>query len=175
MTNILKHSHTLEYRGHFEAQRIAAKVLQSGFYWPTMFKDARVFVTACDRCQHAGNISRRNEMPFSNILEVELFDIWGIDFMRPFPSSYNNKYILLAVGYISKWLKAIATPTNDGKMVLNFLRKNIFTKFGTLRAIISDEGTHFCNKQFEALLFKYGVRHIIGLSSSDKWPNRGSK
>jgi len=95
--------------------------------------------------------------------------------MRPFPSSYNNKYILLVVDYISKWLKAIWTPTNDGKMVLNFLRKNIFTKFGTLRAIISDEGTYFCNKQFEALLFNYRIEHNIGLSSSDKWPNRGSK
>jgi hypothetical protein len=129
-----------------------------------MFKDAHAFVTACDRCQHTGNISRRNEMPLQNILEVELFDVWGIDFMGPFPSSYNNKYILLAVDYVSKWIEAIATPTNDGKVVLNFLRKNIFTRFGTPRAIISDEGTHFCNKQFEALLSKYGVRHKRALA-----------
>ena len=131
MTNILKHCHTLEYGGHFGTQRTAAKVLQSGFYWPTMFKDAHAFVTTCDRCQHTGNISRRNEMPLQNILEVELFDVWGIDFMGHFPSSYNNKYILLAVDYVSKWIEAIATPTNDGKVVLNFLRKNIFTRFGT--------------------------------------------
>jgi len=63
MTNSLKHCHTLEYGGHFGAQHTATKVLQSGFYWPTMFKDANAFVTACDRCQHTGNISRRNEMP----------------------------------------------------------------------------------------------------------------
>ena len=111
-----------------------------------MFKDAYAFVIACDRCRHTGNISRQNEMPLQNILEVELFDVWGINFMGPFPSSYNNKYILLAMDYVSKWIEAIATPTNDGKVVLNFLRKNIFTRFGTPRAIISDEGTHFCNK-----------------------------
>ena len=57
ITNILKHCHTLEYGGHFGTQRTAAKVLQSGFYWPTMFKDAHAFVTTCDRCQHTGNIS----------------------------------------------------------------------------------------------------------------------
>ena len=143
---------------------MAAKVLQLGFYWPTLFKDAQAFVVACDRCQRTGNISKRNEMPLKNILEVELFDVWGIDFMGPFPSSYNNKYILLAVDYVSKWVEATATTVNDGKVVLNFLRKNIFTRFGTPRAIISDEGSHFCNKQFEALLQKYGVRHRTALA-----------
>ena len=98
-------------------------------------------------------------MPLTNIIEVELFDVWGIDFMGPFPSLFNNKYILLVVDYVSKWVKAAATPTNDGKVVLKFLHKHIFTRFGTPRAIISDEGTHFCNKQFEALLLRYGVRH----------------
>ncbi|KAM6565341.1 hypothetical protein CsatA_024469 [Cannabis sativa] len=93
----------------------------------------------------------------------ELFDVWGIDFMGPFPSSFSNLYILLAVDYVSKWVEAAATPINDGKTVLRFLQKNIFTRFGTPRAIISDEGSHFCNKQFEALLSKYGVRHRTAL------------
>ena len=93
-----------------------------------------------------GSISRRDEAPLKGILEVEMFDVWGIDFMGPFPSSYSNKYILLAVDYVSKWVEAIATQTNDAKVVLKFLKKNIFTRFGTLRALISDEGSHFCNK-----------------------------
>ncbi|XP_060965111.1 uncharacterized protein LOC133034108 [Cannabis sativa] len=109
------------------------------------------------------NISRRNEMPLTGILEVELFDVWGIDFMGPFPSSFSNQYILLAVDYVSKWVEAAATPQNDGKTVLRFLQKNIFTRFGTPRAIVSDEGSHFCNKQFEALLSRYGVRHRTAL------------
>ncbi|KAM6584654.1 hypothetical protein CsatB_011656 [Cannabis sativa] len=93
----------------------------------------------------------------------KLFDVWGIDFMGPFPSSFSNLYILLAVDYVSKWVEAAATPANDGKTVLRFLQKNIFTRFGTPRAIISDEGSHFCNKQFEALLSRYGVRHRTAL------------
>ena len=67
-----------------------------------------------------GNITRRNEQPLNTILEVELFDVWGINFMAPFLSSYNNKYILLVVDYVSKWVEEIATPTNDAKVVLNF-------------------------------------------------------
>ena len=98
------------------------------------------------------------------ILEVELFDLWGIDFMGPFPASYNNLYILLAVDYVSKWVEAILTRTNDAKVVAQFLRNNIFSHFGTPRALITDNGTHFCNKVIDKVLQKYGVRHRTSLA-----------
>jgi hypothetical protein len=88
--------------------------------------------------------------------------------MRHFPTSYNNKYILLAMDYVSRWIEVIATLTNDGKMMFNFLCKNIYIRFSTTRAIISDEETHFCNKYFEALLSKYGVRHKRALAYHPK-------
>ncbi|XP_061340082.1 uncharacterized protein LOC133286654, partial [Gastrolobium bilobum] len=91
----------------------------------------------------------------------DIFDVWGMDFMGPFPSSYSNKYILVAVDYVSKWVEAIATPTNDSRVVIAFLRKNIFSRFGVPRAIISDGGTHFDNRMVEYALAKYGVRHKI--------------
>ena len=84
VTSILNHCHSSPYGGHFGANRTAAKVLQSGFYWPTIFKDAHTLVQTCDRCQRTGNISRRHEAPLNNILEVKLFDVWGIDFMGLF-------------------------------------------------------------------------------------------
>ena len=143
MLSILFHCHSSKYGGHFGANRITTKVCQSGFYWPTLFKDAQSYIATCDRCQRIGNISRQHEMPLDNILEVELFHVWEIDFMGPFPPLYNNLYILVAIDYVSKWVEATALPTNDSKVVMNFLRKNIFTHFGTLRAIISDEGKHF--------------------------------
>ena len=96
-------------------------------------------------------------MPLTSVLEVELFDVLGIDFMGPYPPSFGNLYILLAVDYVSKWVEAIATPLNDAKTVVKFIHKNIFTRFGTPRAIISDEGTHFCNQIFETLMNKFGV------------------
>ena len=102
MRAILLPCHSLECGRHFTGQRTAAKVLQSGFYWSTLFKDAHSFVKTYDRCQRIGNISRKNEIPLNSILEVELFDVWGINFMGPFPSSCGNKYILLVVKYLSK-------------------------------------------------------------------------
>ena len=164
MHSILNHCHTLLCGGHFGGQRTAAKVLQSGFYWPSLFKDAHRFVSTCDKCQRMGNISRKDEPPMHPILEVELFDLWGIDFMGPFPASYSNLYILLAVDYVSKWVEAIPTRTNDAKVVAQFLRSNIFTCFGTPRALITDNGTHFCNKVIDKVLQKYGVRHRTSLA-----------
>ncbi|GAV80948.1 hypothetical protein CFOL_v3_24407 [Cephalotus follicularis] len=107
------------------------KVLQSGFYWPTLFKNALTYVSAFDKCQRSGNISWKNEMPLNNIFEVELFEVWGIDFMSPFLSSFSNFYILVLVDYVSKWAEASTVPTNDAKVVLKFLRRNIFSRFGT--------------------------------------------
>jgi len=81
--------------------------------------------------------------------------------MGPFPPSHNNFYILVAVDYVSKWVKAIASLTNDSKVVLKFLKKYIFTQFGTPRALLSDNGTHFCSKPLESLLKKYGIFHKV--------------
>nr|GEX08444.1 reverse transcriptase domain-containing protein [Tanacetum cinerariifolium] len=84
----------------------------------------------------------------------------GIDFMGPFPNSKGKKYILVAVDYLSKWVEAKALPTNDARVVVKFL-KSLFSRFGTLKAIISDRGTHFCNDQFAKVMSKYGVtRHL---------------
>ena len=112
-------------------------------------------------CQRTGNINQKHEMPLTNILEVVIFDVWGIDFMGPFPPSFGNLFILVVVDYISKWVKAVALPINDARAIVNFFQKSIFSRFGTPRAIISDEGTHLCNKVFAAAMVKYGVKHKI--------------
>ncbi|XP_070014425.1 uncharacterized protein [Nicotiana sylvestris] len=101
------------YGRHFEGVRTVGKILEVGFYWPTVFKDAHQWVKGFDEY------------------------------------------------YVSKWVEAVAFPTNDARVVVGFLKKNIFTRFGTPRAIISDGGTHFCNRAFEKLLAKYDVRHKV--------------
>ncbi|CAN6706481.1 unnamed protein product [Malus baccata var. baccata] len=159
--SILSFCHTYACGRHFGTQRRALKVLQCGFYWPSIFKDARTFCLTCDKCQRMGGISTRDQMPQVSILNVEIFYVWGIDFMGPFPSSYGFMYILLAVDYVSKWVEAKATRTNDSKVVADFIRTNIFARFGMPRVIISDGGSHFCNRTIEALLRKYGVTHKV--------------
>ncbi|CAN6695163.1 unnamed protein product [Malus baccata var. baccata] len=140
--SILSFCHSYACGGHFGTQRTAHKVLECGFYWPTLFKDARTFCLTCDRCQRTGNLGQRDQMPQTPILVVEIFDVWGIDFMGeifdvwgidfmgPFPTSFGFTYILLAVDYVSK-------------------------------VLISDGGSHFCNRTIEALLRKYNVMHKV--------------
>ncbi|WKA10771.1 hypothetical protein VitviT2T_028326 [Vitis vinifera] len=158
---ILSHCHGNECGGHFASQKTAMRVLQSGFWWPSLFKDAHEVSKGCDKCQRLGKLSRRNMMPLNPILIVDLFYVWGIDFMGPFPMSFGHSYILVGVDYVSKWVEAIPYRTNDHKVVLKFLKENIFSRFGVPKAIISDGGTHFCNKPFEALLAKYGIKHKV--------------
>ncbi|RVW35617.1 putative mitochondrial protein [Vitis vinifera] len=81
------------------------KVIQSGFWWPSLFKDAHSMCKACDRCQRLGKLTRRNMMPLNPILIVDIFDVWGIDFMGPFPMSFGHSYILVGVDYVSKWVE----------------------------------------------------------------------
>nr|GEU64249.1 reverse transcriptase domain-containing protein [Tanacetum cinerariifolium] len=95
-----------------------------------------------------------------NYIAKKIFDVWGIDFMRPFPSSRGKKYILVAIDYLSKWVEAKVFPTNDARVVCKFL-KSLLARFGTPRAIISDCKTHFCNDQFVKVKLKYVVTHRL--------------
>ncbi|GJT96816.1 reverse transcriptase domain-containing protein, partial [Tanacetum coccineum] len=158
--DILKACHNGPTGGHHGPNYTAKKVFDSGFYWPTIYRDAHDLVKSCDSCQRQGKISQRDEMPQNSIQVCEIFDVWGIDFMGPFLSSRGNKYILVVVDYLSKWVEAKALPTNDARVVVKIL-KSLFARFGTPRAIISDRGTHFCNDQFAKVMLKYGVTHRL--------------
>nr|GEZ11503.1 reverse transcriptase domain-containing protein [Tanacetum cinerariifolium] len=125
--DILKDFHNGPTGGHHGPNYTSKKMFDSGFYWPTIYRDAH--------------------------------DL-SIDFMGPFPSSRGNKYILVAIDYLSKWIEAKALPTNDARVVCKFL-KSLYARFGTPRAIISDRSTHFCNDQFAKVLLKYGVTHRL--------------
>ncbi|GKD03833.1 reverse transcriptase domain-containing protein [Tanacetum coccineum] len=160
---ILAHCHSGPTGGHHSASITGRKVYESGFYWPNIFKDAIDYVMRCDACQRSRNISSRSEMPQNNIQVCDVFDIWGLDFMGPFPNSKGNKYILVAVDYVSKWVEAQALPTNDARVVIRFLRR-LFARFGVPKALISDRGTHFCNSQLEKALQKYRVTHKLSTS-----------
>nr|GFA95415.1 reverse transcriptase domain-containing protein [Tanacetum cinerariifolium] len=93
-----------------------------------IIKDAFELVKRCDSCQRQGKVSQKDEMPQNFIQICEIFDVWGIDFMGPFPSSKGNKYILVAIDYLSKWVEAKALPTNDARVVVKFL-KSLFSLF----------------------------------------------
>nr|GEY08962.1 DNA-directed DNA polymerase [Tanacetum cinerariifolium] len=158
--DILEACHNRPTGGHHGANLTAKKVFDAGFFWPTIYKDTYEFVKNCDSCQRQGKISQRDEMPQNSIQICEIFDVWGIDFMGPFLSSRGNKYILVAVDYLLKWVEVKALPTNDARVVCKFL-KSLFARFGAPRAIISDRGTNFFNDQFAKVMRKYGVTHRL--------------
>nr|GEY26384.1 reverse transcriptase domain-containing protein [Tanacetum cinerariifolium] len=166
--------------GHYGANYTAKTVFDSSFYWPTIYKDAFELVKHYGSCQRQGKISQRDEMQQNSIQVCEIFDVWGINFMGPFPSSKGNKYILVAVDYLSKWVEAKALPTNNARFVVKFL-KSLFSRFGTPKAIISDRGTQFCNDQFARVMSKYRVTHRLStayhpqISGQVEVTNRGLK
>nr|XP_009785079.1 PREDICTED: uncharacterized protein LOC104233389 [Nicotiana sylvestris] len=130
--SILDTCHSSPYGGHHSGARTASKVLSCGFYWPTLYKVVGDLVKRCDKYS-----------------------------MRPFVSSCGNTYILVAVDYVSKWVESVALPNNEARSVVAFLKKNIFIQFGTRWAIISDGGSHFCNRAFDTLLAKYDINHKV--------------
>ena len=84
--------------------------------------------------------------------------------MGPFPPSFGNIYILLAVDYVSKWVEAIACPKNDAITLVGFIQRNNLSKLGEPRTIISDKGSHFANKVFAKLMSRYGIKHMMELA-----------
>ena len=158
---ILRKCHSESYGGHHTGDRTAHKVLQSGFCWPTLFKDGRKFVVSCDECQRIGNISRRQEMPMNYSLVVEPFDVWGFDYMGPFPSSNGYTHILVVVDYVIKWVEAIPTSSVDHNTSIKMLKEVIFPRFGVPRYLMTDGGSHFIHGAFHEMLSKYDVNHRI--------------
>ncbi|XP_021718795.1 uncharacterized protein LOC110686477 [Chenopodium quinoa] len=151
---VLTRCHNSPYGGHHGPTKTVAKINKSGFYWPTMFKDAHSFVQTCDSCQRTGNISQRHELPQIGILEVEIFYVWGVDYMGPFPSSKGNRYILVAVDYVSKWIEAIATPTNNAKLDTLLKKYGVYHRTGLAYHPQSSGQVEVSNREIKAILEK---------------------
>ncbi|GJX54414.1 reverse transcriptase domain-containing protein [Tanacetum coccineum] len=154
------------------------------YFWddPYLFRTcADQIIRRCVHGQEALEILKAcHEGPTEGHHSANLTARKAIDFIGPFMSSRGNKYILVAVDYLSKWVEAYALPINDARVVVKFL-KSLFARFGTPRAIISDRGTHFCNEQFAKVMSKYGVTHRLAtayhpqMSGLVEVSNRGLK
>lgn len=127
----MSHCHASDYGGHATTDKTVSKILQASLYWPNIFKDVHDFIKKCDQCQRTENISNRNEMPINNILYIEIFDVWRIDFMGPFPSYMEYEYILVVVDYVPKWIEAISSPTNSARVMIKMLKNNFPKAWGS--------------------------------------------
>jgi transposase InsO family protein len=126
-----------------------------------MHEDTKRYVASCPECQRTGNISQRNSMPLKYNLQIDLFDVWGIDFMGPFKNSHRYEYILVMVYYVSKWVEAMPCCKASTEESITMKKNVIFPHFGTPRILISDGGTHFTGKNFKKCLSKLGIEHRV--------------
>ena len=136
MLSLLEACHSSPVGGNHGRDQKNHNIFQCGYYWQPIYQDAAELVISCDICLRQGAISRFHEFLMTPILEVELLDVWGIDFMGPFVSSYGQKYILVAVDYVSKWVEVVALPKNDGKSAATFLRRIFFQELESLELLL---------------------------------------
>ena len=126
-----------------------------------MYEDTKNFIQRYPNCQSHGGITASNAMPLNYNLQVELFDVWGIDYMGLFVWSQGCEYILVAVDYVSKWVEAMPCRAADAKHARKMFHEIIFPRFGTPRMVISDGGSHFIDLAFRNFLKELGTRHNI--------------
>jgi hypothetical protein len=126
-----------------------------------MHEDTKRYVASCPECQRTGNISQRNAMPLNYNLQIDLFDVCGIDFMGPFKNPHGFEHILVMVDYVSRWVDAIPCCKASTEEFIVMIKSVIFPCFGTPRILISDGGTHFTGKNFKKCLSKLGIEHRV--------------
>jgi transposase InsO family protein len=126
-----------------------------------MHEDTKTYVALCPECQRTGNISQRNSMPLKYNLKIDLFDVWGIDFMGPFKNSHVFEHILVMVDYLSKCVEAMPCHKASMEESISMIKSVIFPRFSTPRILISDGGTRFTGTNFKKCLSMLGIEHRI--------------
>jgi hypothetical protein len=130
-------------------------------YWPTMYDDAKSFVRCYSRCQRHENINTMDAKTLTSNLQIDIFDVWGIDFMGPFPNSEGCEYILVVVDYVSKYVDALPCRVVDAMHSKRMFHEVFFLRYGVPRIVINDGGSHFIDRTFWKALTEVGVDHWI--------------
>jgi transposase InsO family protein len=135
-------------------------VLHSGYYWPSIFKDAAKYVRSSYTFQRIGRPTSADEMPLHAQVMIEPFEKWALDFVGPISSMSRRKnYILVCTNYVKKWVEGKALFRAIEKSVVEFIYEDIFTRFGLPHEIVTNQGTQFTSKLMIELTDKYGIKH----------------
>ncbi|KAL0373856.1 UNVERIFIED_CONTAM: Gag-Pol polyprotein [Sesamum radiatum] len=148
---VLREIHEGSCGNHSGRRSLAQKITRQGYFWPTLVKDAVEFARKCESCQRYASLIHTPATPMEPIRIACTFDQWGIDILGPFPQAVaQKKFIVVAVEYFSKWVKAEALAKITEREMINFIWKNIICRFGIPRVLISDNGTQFKGKAITA-------------------------
>jgi hypothetical protein len=158
---ILEACHDSACGGHFSGRLTAQKALRAGYFWPTMFVDAESHAKRCDACQRYARNDLHLDLPLNPSLPLVPFEKWGIDYIGPVhpTSSRGMQYIIVATEYLTKWAEAKAVKSADAKQTAIFLYKNIISRFGCPKILISDRGSHFLNDAIVDLTELFNINH----------------
>jgi transposase InsO family protein len=129
-----------------------------------MHENTKRYVASCPECQRTGIIAQRNSMPLQYNLQIDRFDVWGIDLMGHFKNSFGFEYNLVMVDYVSKWVEAIPCRKASTEESITMIKIVIFPSFGTPRILISDGGTHITGKNFKKCLSKLGIEQRVSMA-----------
>ncbi|KAL3678283.1 hypothetical protein R1sor_021239 [Riccia sorocarpa] len=157
---IMEEAHEGPSGGHGAGEATAQKILHTGLWWPTLFKDCHTHVKSCDECQRS--LTLKEGMPLKPIYPIGIFQRWGLDFIGPIkPATWptGRRYIITATDYTTKWIEAECYRTNDKKVTAKFIYENIITRFGVPLEFVSDQGGHFLNGVMEELTTHYQIKH----------------
>src|SRR5438270_1063966 len=156
---ILEHCHLLQADGHHGAVRTASRVLQSGFYWPTLEEDAHNFVSNCEACQGTGNLVMRPMKPLNWVNEIDAYDVWEVSLMGPLLHSDKREFILVAVDYASQWAEIIALGDREFFRIERFILKHLVCRLLLEKKKISDDSLEYFSAELDAIMERPGSRH----------------
>ncbi|GJR64295.1 reverse transcriptase domain-containing protein [Tanacetum coccineum] len=147
---VLREIHAGSCSMHSGPRFVVARALRSGYYWPTMHRDAGDMIKKCNDCQVHRPIPRQPQQELTPITSPWPFYKWGIDIAGPFPVAAGGlKFLIVAIDYFTKWIEAKAVATITGNQVKRFVWDNIVCRFGLPGEIVSDNGKQFCDNPFK--------------------------
>lgn len=159
MNPLLYMMHNDSTSGHFAAENMFNKI-RDRYYWPQMFEDIRNYAKSCDACQRRGK-SKKTQRLHPIPVHGPFFQI-GIDFVGPLPiTEKGNRYIIVAMDYLTKWPEARPVPQATAEATASFLYEDIICRHGCPSRILTDRGTHFNNQLVNSLMDRFSVKHLL--------------
>lgn len=145
--------------GHFSTFVTTIKIHWHRFYWPGMFKYAYEWVLKCEKCLKFTGKPQLVALPLKPIVIDEPFQQWGLDFIRPInlSSSARHTHILNATNYFTNWVEAILVKHTTIEVMCNFLKENIFVRFGVPKKIVTNNASFFFSTEITLFCYDYGI------------------
>ena len=157
---VLSDYHSGACGGHMFGYATAQKILCTGYFWPSIFKDYILAISFCHTCQIYQWKMCVPPSPLHPVITVGPFTKWGIYFMTCNPRSTGGHwYIIITIDYFTKWAKVMPTLSSDGKTMAQFLFNHVITQFGVPQAIVTDHGSHFHGHMMTELTTQFGLCH----------------